>query len=67
MKNAEQTASIRVHEDYGEKQYGEVFGHPKHPDGKKVLTSRIVNRDGDKVETRNTIYTVLHSYDKYSF
>ena len=53
------TASIRVIEDLGEKLYGEVFDHPNFGDGEKIMTSRIVNRDGDKVETWNRVYTVL--------
>lgn len=30
---------------------GEVFGHPRHPNGTRVTTSPIVGRDGDRVVT----------------
>jgi hypothetical protein len=37
---------------------GNVYGHPKFVDGHSIVTSEIVSRDGNRVETRNTIYTI---------
>jgi len=33
---------------------GRVFGHPRFPDGSEVLTSHIVKRDGNSIETLTT-------------
>src|SRR5258708_5587422 len=61
MTEVKQTASMRVIADFRRCLYGEVFGHPKFEDGSKAYTSAIVERNGDKVETRNTVYTLLPS------
>jgi hypothetical protein len=46
--------------------YGRVYGHPKHPDGKRVQTSRITEVDGDIVETRSgNKYQLLDADEKY--
>lgn len=38
---------------------GAAIGHPKHPDGKRVHTSRIVRQlDDGTIETQNTLYTL---------
>lgn len=46
--------------------YGNVFGHPKIPDGTYIRTSLIVDidRDGENiiVETLNTFYTLKRGY-----
>ena len=36
--------------------HGRVYDHPRHNNGKVVTTSPIDKVDGDRVETRNTIY-----------
>ncbi len=35
---------------------GLVFGHPRHSDGSKIVTSHIVGVSGRHVETPHTIY-----------
>lgn len=53
---------------------GDAYGHPNHPDGKEVWTSRILKADGvdsarplllgpgTKVETENTVYVLGERY-----
>lgn len=36
----------------------DVYGHPKHEDGKRVVTSQIQKHEGNRVETLHTIYTI---------
>lgn len=44
--------------------HGDAYGHPRFDDGTAVVTSVIENKsktpykEGDKVETRNTLYTL---------
>jgi hypothetical protein len=42
---------------------GRVYGHPVIADGEMIQTSYIVNLDGDKLETRNTLYTLADTLD----
>ena len=35
---------------------GEVYGHPRHKDGKRVITSRIIEKGNGIVKTLNTTY-----------
>lgn len=47
---------------------GEVFGHPHHQDGHKVVTSAIMHADGRKVMTIHSDYllgTVSPKYKKW--
>lgn len=34
-------------------------GHPRLTEGKEVMTSQIINRDGSMVETLNTVYELI--------
>lgn len=38
---------------------GQVFGHPRKPDGMVVTTSAIVSVDGRMVQTTNTLYELF--------
>lgn len=40
------------------KMVGKVLNHPNHSSGSEVVTSRILKIEGNRVETRNTIYQV---------
>lgn len=44
----------------GNTLWGNVYGHPKHPDGEFVHTSQIVeiNAFTNRAETRNTVYAL---------
>jgi len=37
---------------------GEVYGHPRRPDGEHIRTSSIVSAGGGTVTTRNSVYTL---------
>lgn len=39
--------------------YGLVVDHPRFPAGDSVRTSKIIERDGNMVETLNTIYKLV--------
>ncbi len=36
--------------------YGEVYGHPNFPDGKRIITSTIQFQSDTEIVTRNTTY-----------
>lgn len=40
---------------------GDVYGHPRFPDGTFVRTSRVVERRDGEVETLNTVYELGRS------
>lgn len=52
---------------YGERMVGRVYGHPRVVDGTLVTTSRILTRDGNVVETQNTVYEVEWAEGKVYF
>lgn len=43
----------------GSRLYGTAYGHPNYEDGTYVLTSPVIGKEGNEVETENTIY-ILH-------
>jgi len=61
MEQTKPTVELTNATDCGGFLLGVVYGHPtlgKKADGRMIQTSGIVKRDGNTVETRNTIYKV---------
>jgi hypothetical protein len=56
----------------GYQLHGDVYGHPRFPDGTYVHTSAVVGepverKEGDLVETLNTVYVLGTPFDPAVF
>lgn len=63
MPKTKQTARLDEWDFFGGLLYGKVYGHPGFKDGEEVRTSPVVSppdsvKEGNEVETKNTIYTL---------
>jgi len=61
------TVDLFITADFGNVVYGfiESDNHPIKPKGSHVVTSRIIKREGDMIETLNTNYRVVETSESY--
>jgi hypothetical protein len=52
------TARLENWTRVGNMFYGNVYEHPRFIPGYQIHTSYVVSVEGDRLETRNTIYTL---------
>lgn len=61
------TVDLFITADFGHVVYGfiESDSHPTKPKGSHVVTSRIVKREGNMIETLNTNYRIVETSESF--